>query len=66
MIAAQQLFIHRRAITIELIHGVIVYGTDLFVVHWRCNLSSCEMNDQAFTTLEYQKLREVVKRSAQT
>ena len=40
MTAAKQLFIHRRAVTVELIHGVIVYVTDLFVVHRRCNLSS--------------------------
>src|SRR5688572_16824309 len=66
MTAAQQLFIHRRAITIELIHGVIVYGTDLFVVHWRCNLSSSEMNEQAFTILEYQQLLALIRRNAQT
>jgi DNA mismatch repair protein MutS2 len=44
----------------------IVYVTDLFVVHRRCNLSSCEMNEQAFTTLEYQQLLALIRRNAQT
>ena len=32
----------------------------------RCNLSACEMNEQAFTTLEYQQLLALIKRNAQT
>ncbi|HEV2837542.1 MAG TPA: Smr/MutS family protein [Pyrinomonadaceae bacterium] len=45
---------------------VIVYGEDLFVVQRRCNLSTSEMNAQAFTTLEYQQLLALIKRNAQT
>jgi DNA mismatch repair protein MutS2 len=45
---------------------VIVYGEDLFVVQRRCNLSRTPMNDQAFTTLEYQQLLSLIRRNAQT
>ena len=38
----------------------------LFWLWRRCNLHSPQMNEQAFTTLEYPQLRELVQRGAQT
>ena len=66
MSAAEQFFVHLRAISIKFIHECHCICGPICLSSRRVVTFHTLMNDQAFGTLEYQQLLDLIKRNAQT